>query len=104
VKVGRAIGAPVKLIAGAPLLGSIESANLFRMQRTLEQIEREALKLPEEDRLALGERLLQSVPTDPAIQEAWDAEIARRVDDIESGKITGIQAEEVEAELQKIVS
>ena len=74
------------------------------MGKTLDQIAIDALALPEDDRLALGERLLHSVPENAAVAEAWDAELARRVDDIKYGRVEGIPANEVEAELREIVS
>lgn len=74
------------------------------MARTLEQIATEALELPENDRLTLGEQLLSSVPPDPAVIDAWDAEIARRVDEIRAGGVRGVAAEDVDAELREIVS
>ncbi len=61
------------------------------MALTREQLEREALALPDEERITLGEALLLSVPkAGIEIDEEWDAEIARRVDEIRSGKIEGI--------------
>jgi len=74
------------------------------MARTLAQIASEALELSEEDRLVLGERLLHSVPPNQEVLEAWNVEVARRVDDIKSGKVGGILAGDVEAELREIAS
>ncbi len=55
-----------------------------------------ALELPDEDRAALAHDLLASLdgPADPDAAEAWDAEIARRLNELESGRVQTIGAEE----------
>ena len=68
------------------------------MRRTLDDIEAEALRLPEEDRARLFERLLLSfedIPQDEGIAQAWAEEAARRDRAMESGEEAGIPAEEV---------
>jgi putative addiction module component (TIGR02574 family) len=57
----------------------------------------ELMALPPEQRLLLGERLIESVPTfgSPEIEQAWSAEISRRVAEIEDGTEPGIPAENV---------
>ena len=40
---------------------------------------------------------------DPEVEAAWKTEIARRVEDIQSGKVQGISGEEVSARVRKIV-
>jgi putative addiction module component (TIGR02574 family) len=68
------------------------------MRRTVDEIEAEALSLPEEDRARLFERLLfsfeETSPNDE-IAQAWAEEAARRDQAMESGELPGIPAEEV---------
>jgi putative addiction module component (TIGR02574 family) len=56
--------------------------------------------LSTKDREALARRLLASLDgpaEDPAeVQAAWKAEIRRRVEEVKSGKATGVPAEEVD--------
>ena len=56
----------------------------------------EALKLPERERLEVAERLYESLdgPPDPDAEEAWAAEIERRLRSIESGDAVLIPWEE----------
>jgi putative addiction module component (TIGR02574 family) len=53
---------------------------------------KEALKLPPEARAALAGSLLDSLegPMDPEAESAWEAEIAMRVRELDSGAITGV--------------
>ena len=56
-----------------------------------------ALKLPEDVRAELADRLLDSLgPTfaSAEIEAAWAAEIKRRVDDVTSGRENGIPLDE----------
>lgn len=78
---------------------SIDSTPL---SASAQQIFEAAMKLPGEERVKLAERLYRGVDTvDPEWEEAWSAEIARRVADIESGKATLIPWEEVRDRLWK---
>jgi len=58
------------------------------MTRKAQQILREALSLPPKARADLAGTLLHSldVVDDPDVEEAWAAEIERRIKDVESGK------------------
>lgn len=49
-----------------------------------------ALRLKPRQRAALVERLVESMPPDPKVEEAWEAEIKRRIDEIESGAVKTI--------------
>ena len=53
---------------------------------------KEALKLPPEARAALAGSLLDSLegPMDPEAESAWEAEVAMRVREMDSGAVTGI--------------
>jgi len=57
-------------------------------QNVIEQ----ALKLSETERLEIAEALYESVDgaADPGAQEAWDAEIKRRLNELDSGKVKSI--------------
>lgn len=62
-----------------------------------------ALKLPAAEREAIAQRLLDSVgvpPTD-ADWEYWKAEIKRRVEDVESGRVKPLTLEEAMASIRK---
>ena len=52
----------------------------------------EALRLPIEARAALAGRLLESLdgPVDEDAEAAWSKEIARRIDDLDKGKVTTV--------------
>lgn len=57
------------------------------MARTLDTLEREALLLPEDQRLTLAHRLLQSTEPapDPSLDSLWTAEILRRIECFDAG-------------------
>ena len=74
------------------------------MPMTVEQIEAEVLKLPEQARAELLGWLMRSLADtsamDPDVAEAWAQEAMRRDAEMESGAVVGIPAEEVFAELR----
>ena len=74
------------------------------MPMTVEQIEAEVLKLPEQAQAELLGRLLRSLADtaaiDPSVAEAWAQEAIRRDAEMESGSVAGIPAEQVFAELR----
>lgn len=50
----------------------------------------DALKLPKEAHAALAGKLIESLdgaPADERVEAAWSAEITRRLQDIDSGKV-----------------
>ena len=57
------------------------------METPLEFLESEALKLTHGERAALAQRLLASLDEDSEIEDAWAAEIERRIADVESGAV-----------------
>lgn len=71
------------------------------MSLTIEQIMEEAMKLPPEARADLADWLWVSVESRESVQAAWDAEIARRIEEIESGNAELIPGEEVLARIDK---
>ncbi|MEX2241705.1 MAG: addiction module protein [Burkholderiales bacterium] len=56
------------------------------MSSQLKLIEEEALKLTAEERAQLADRLIASLFEDSEIEEAWAAEVERRIKDIEEGR------------------
>ena len=60
-----------------------------------EELETAALQLPRGDRARLTERLLASLDEDPAIEQAWAEEIAKRVRAYRAGETKTYSAEEV---------
>ena len=67
------------------------------MSATLEQIEREALALPVEERAQLVDKLWESLgdTTYPALSAEWLAEIERRRQDLLQGKVKPVAGEDV---------
>lgn len=71
---------------------------------TLEQIVEEARHWPPEKVGELVGRLTEDLhASDPETEAAWKAEIERRIEEIQSGKVQGIPGEEVSARIRKIV-
>ena len=68
---------------------------------TLEKIEQEALSLPPEQQGELIDRLIEKSAIAPEVEEAWNAEIASRIDDIKAGRVEGIPHDEVMRELRE---
>ncbi|WP_395686215.1 addiction module protein [Caenimonas koreensis] len=73
------------------------------MNTTLvEELSRRARELSPEERMLLAEGILATVHgVDEDVDAAWDAEINRRVAEIESGSAHLIPAEEVFARLRR---
>ena len=60
------------------------------------------LRLPTEDRAEIAYCLIRSLDEDESnIQGAWEAELERRWQEMESGKVIGEPAENVFVELRK---
>lgn len=73
------------------------------MAKPLEEITREALELPSQQRLALAGFLLEvdGVGGDVEAQAIWEEEIRERIRAIDQGAARGISHEEVMREAQK---
>jgi putative addiction module component (TIGR02574 family) len=65
-----------------------------------------ALELPAADRAALAHDLLASLdgPPDADAAEVWEAEIAKRLDELESGQVQTVDADEVLRRIDKRLS
>lgn len=57
------------------------------MGNQLEILEAEALKLSSAERAAFAQLLLASLDEDAELEEAWAAEVERRIADVESGAV-----------------
>ena len=74
------------------------------MPTSVESLATQAIKLSEEDRARLADLLLASLPEglDPDVDAAWDQEIKRRVNTLESGAAQLVSAADVHAQARKI--
>lgn len=64
-----------------------------------------ALSLPVDERAALANTLLDSLePADDSVQEAWDKEVARRINDLESGRAVTVPWQELRQKLLAMVN
>jgi putative addiction module component (TIGR02574 family) len=71
---------------------------------TLDQIIEEARHWPPEKVGELVGRLTEEMHAlDPEVDAAWQVEISRRVEEIQSGKVKGIPGEEVSARVRKAI-
>lgn len=70
-----------------------------------QQIEDEALHLPEEERAALAQKLLLSLDSSKPseLEEEWLAEAHRRAKEIDEGIVNPIPAEEVRRKAQQLL-
>ena len=71
---------------------------MAQMTPEVSQLLEKALALSSEQRGLLIDRLVESLDDGPAeegVEAAWDEEIRRRVEDIESGRVKTIPGEQV---------
>jgi putative addiction module component (TIGR02574 family) len=74
------------------------------MPITLDQIVEETRHWPPEKVGELVERLSGDLHAcEPEMEAAWQTEVGRRIEEIQSGKVRGIPGEEVSARVRKIV-
>ncbi len=73
------------------------------MARTVDDIAAEVLALPPEARVDLVDRIVESLDPvdDPEIRSIWAAEAMRRIEEVESGKVTPIPMDEALADLRR---
>ncbi len=73
------------------------------MTELADRLKSELLRLPTEDRAELAYFLIRSLDDedDADVQAAWEAELERRWQEMESGKAAGERAEDVFAEMRK---
>lgn len=67
------------------------------MPATIEQLTHDALTLPETERAHLAQSLLQSLEpsAEEGVEDAWDAEVSRRLELVRQGTAQGRPADEV---------
>ncbi len=73
------------------------------MSTSLDAVTADALKLSQGDRAELIERLVNTVLPTPPLHPAWEAEIARRIADMDAGLTESYSGEEVMAELRAMI-
>ena len=74
------------------------------MSLTYDQIAAEAMRLSPEERADLADKLWVSVDTPEAVATAWDAEIERRIAQIDSGEVETIPFEQVLAKTRAMIA
>jgi putative addiction module component (TIGR02574 family) len=74
------------------------------MTEGAEKLKGALMQLPTEDRAELAYCLLRSLDEgdDADVRSAWEAELMRRLQEMESGEAAGVPAEKVFAELRKM--
>jgi putative addiction module component (TIGR02574 family) len=79
---------------------------MAQMTPQVSEVLEKALTLSTQDRGLLIDRLIESLDDGPAeegVEEAWAEEIRRRLDDVQSGRVKTIPAEQVLRRLAKKV-
>ncbi len=77
------------------------------MSPTAQKLEREIRKLPAQDKIELHEHLITSIheaEEELGLSPEWHAEIKRRVEDIDTGRVKGIPVEETYRKIKKRLS
>ena len=69
----------------------------------IEAVAEQAMRLSPDARAELAERLLLSVSSDTRLHPSWAPELARRVAELDAGEAELIPAEEVFAEMRRII-
>lgn len=71
------------------------------MRVTFAELTREALDLPEDQKVTLAHQLLSSIepPETTEIEAAWNSEIQRRISDFRKGLVKTVPADQVFADL-----
>lgn len=76
------------------------------MTKEVSELLQKALALPAEARAALAGSLLDSLDdsVDPTAEEAWRLEIARRIEDLDSGKVKPIPWAEARRQIADLLN
>ena len=92
----------LSLRAGWPNLQAFTDSRAFcypaiDMSTNLDQLTADAMKLPVRDRVQLAQRLVSTIDdeVESDTEALWFAEAERRLDELRSGKVQGIPAEDV---------
>lgn len=72
---------------------------------SIEQLEREALALPPEQRAELADRLVESLDAEQVsrIDQLWAAEAKRRRDEVRAGNVKTVSGDEALAQVRRSV-
>lgn len=70
------------------------------MPKPVEIVEAEAMKLSPSERADLADKLWLSVHSKEEVDAAWETEIARRIEQLDSGEVESVPWEAVMAELR----
>jgi putative addiction module component (TIGR02574 family) len=73
------------------------------MSMQFDILEAEALKLGAGERARLAEHLIASLDEDPDLDAAWEAEIQKRIHEIDSGQVQMLSASEVLAQARSML-
>jgi putative addiction module component (TIGR02574 family) len=77
------------------------------MNPEISELLKRALALPIDERAALANTLLDTLEgsnESGCVREAWDAEVARRIEDLKAGKAVTVPWEELHRELLAMVN
>ncbi len=76
------------------------------MAQEISELLKKALALPAEARAALASRLLESLDdaVDTAAEEEWNKEIARRIEELDSGKVKPISWADARRQISAILA
>jgi putative addiction module component (TIGR02574 family) len=78
---------------------------MSRMSISAEALLDSALKLPSEDRARIAAELIASLDGTPeaGVEAAWDAEVERRIEQVDQGKVQLLDWNAVKAEVAQVV-
>ena len=73
------------------------------MTLTFDQLEQEALALPDAQRAELAKHLWETLEpaVDPEVEAAWMSEAQRRMEELRSGRVQGIPGDKVMARIRQ---
>jgi putative addiction module component (TIGR02574 family) len=75
------------------------------MSPDVKELLKRALALPADERAALANTLLDSLSeADDSVQEAWDREVARRVESLRAGRAVTVPWEEFHQQLLALLN
>lgn len=75
------------------------------MSPEVSELLKRAMALPVDERAALANTLLDSLETTTqSVDEAWDAEVTRRIEDLKTGKAVTVPWEQLHRELLAMVN
>ena len=87
------------------LLGGFLGRIFTDMTKTTEAVLAQALQLDADSRAQLAAELLASLdgPNDPDAEEAWQAEIERRITDLKAGRVNLEPWEDLKRRIEKAI-